>query len=124
MSTYIAQYPRAPTHLVPFLAFLLLLAVGVGGVTLGVHALKHPESAAIRQCLNDKGEIQIFRSFDAERFYRVCEINPGKFGFQTVDKDGNEITAFSRLTGAWKDTINYLSRFGTRYKGPVPWMKP
>jgi hypothetical protein len=105
----------------PVILFMIIVILALG-VVVGTHANKHPESATIRQCLDRNGAYMIFRSFDQERFYLICQVQPGNFGFQVVSRDGNEVTAFARLTGCWRDTLTYLSKFGTRFTGPLPWL--
>jgi hypothetical protein len=105
----------------PILIALIIVILALG-VVAGIHANKHPESATIRQCLDRNGAYMVFRSYDAQRFYLICQVQPGNFGFQVVSKDGHEVTAFARLTGCWRDTLNYLSHWGTRFTGPLPWL--
>ena len=114
------------------LLILLLLAALAGiltlaalGVRLGSHAVeKHGvEALTIQECLDRKGPYMVYRSFEKDRFYLICELRNRIFGFQVVDKVGEEVTAFKRFEGTWKQTVEYLSRFGDRYKGPLPWLK-
>lgn len=130
MTARTATYPAQRSS--GWLLILLLLAAMAGiltlaalGVRLGSHAVeKHGvEALTIQQCLDRKGPYMVYRSFDKDRYYLICELRSRIFGFQVVDKNGEEMTAFKRFEGTWKQTIDYLSRFGDKYKGALPWLK-
>ncbi len=105
------------------LAALLLLA----SITVVVHAhavQRHgAEAEAIRACLDQNGPYQHWRAFDRETFYRICQLEDGKWGLQAITKVGeqwHEKTAFIRGNGSWRALMEYLQRIGTRFTGPLP----
>jgi hypothetical protein len=114
MTTLAIDYPQRqiPAKLI----FALVLATIA--VALSAHAVeKHGDEAErVRQCLNDKGEIQVWFRPGTDRYIRVCEVEPGMFGIQIVRKDGwiwKEITSFIKNKFHRLDLIErYLSNQG------------
>lgn len=92
-------------------------------VELNAHAIaRHGNDAwTVRTCLDNNGPVQVWRAFDKATYYLICQTGNQEYGIQPVAKDGGEKTAF--IKGAWNDTIKYLSKFGTRFNGPLPWIK-
>jgi len=104
------------------LAFLFIVAAIV---VVHAHAvIRHGTDAeAVRKCLENKGPHQLWRSNDGITFYRLCELEDGRWGLQAILKDGNiwhEKTAFIRGDGSWKALMEYLQRLATRFNGPLP----
>ena len=61
-----------------------------------------------------------------KRFYGLCQLPDGRWGIREfikdqVNKRWNEITAFVPKDGSRSAVIDYLTRSGTRFKGPLPW---
>lgn len=96
-------------------------------IVYGEHALKHgPTAMAVRQCLNDKGGAdEIWRSFDHKRFYLLCQLPNGRWGFQIIQKDlsgrWSEVTALVRENPTLNALHDYLRGFGSKFNGPYPW---
>ncbi len=89
------------------------------------HAVsKHPEAAAINKCLDDTGPSMIMRNmFDRNTFYRVCQFEPGRWGFSAdVIEKGQPVnkTSFSPGNGTLKEVMDYLNKIANRYTGPFP----
>lgn len=98
----------------------LSLALGVMEMP---HAEKHIEAPAIRQCLDRNGPYMIMKHKFMPTWYLICQINPDTWGFQAVDRDGIEKTAFSPGMGSYREVMDYLARFATRFKGGLPWLQ-
>lgn len=115
-----------PRKLFPFwfiVALLLLLATIT--VVVQDHAIERhgADARAIRECLDNKGPFQIWRARGGETFYRLCQLDDGRWGLQAIVKEGDvwyERTAFIRGDGSWKALMKYLQRFATRYTGTLP----
>jgi hypothetical protein len=116
---------QQPRRLFPFSFFIvLLLILAAVVVVVQSHAVqRHGEEAeAIRKCLDNNGPFQIWRAFDGETFYRLCQLDDERWGLQAIVKEGKtwvEKTAFVRGDGSWKALMNYLQRFATRYTGSL-----
>lgn len=81
------------------------------------------DAEAIRKCLDENGPFQVWRTLDGETFYRLCQLDDGRWGLQAITKEGStwyEKTAFIRGDGSWKALTDYLQRFATRYTGALP----
>lgn len=95
------------------------------GVYTNSHASKHPEAQSIRDCLDNNGPYQVWRSLDKMQFFFICQFEPGRWGIQIVRGDNaDEQTAF-QPDGC--DTlgklVNWLTRQAVRYTGKIPWLK-
>ncbi len=110
---------------VGFCLVLLLIGLAVS-VLVNSHAvIKHGDNAiAIRSCLDTKGEYQIWKSItDPNKFFRICELEPGNFGFQIVQCLATgvcEKTAFIKGNGTWGELMKYLGKIATRFNGAIP----
>jgi hypothetical protein len=88
---------------------------------------EHPVDAKlIRKCLNDKkGADEIWRHTSHEKFYLVCHLPDGRWGFQTIYRDAEgvwrEITAFVKGDGSRQVMERYLGQFSSKFNGPYPW---
>lgn len=99
-------------------------AVSAQGVVLGNHATqKHPEAADIRNCLDDKGPYMVYKHKFSPTWYLLCEVGNGLWGLQAVAEDGAEKTAFSPGEGTWRDMMDYVNRFATKWKQGLPWIQ-
>ncbi len=136
----------------PVLFFLVAMALGwkmlpthkeqqLAGSSVGVVAIKsiptvvpdqhaddeHPVDAAlIRKCLGDKkGADVIWRHANHEKFYLLCHLPDGRWGFQAIYRDAKgiwrEITAFIKGDGSRQIMEKYLSQFSAKFNGPYPW---
>ena len=109
------------------LFILILLAFLFVGVQTKSHAvIRHGDDAiAIRKCLNDNGEYMIWQSLTQDnKFFRVCELGPGRFGLQIVQciVGGTcEKTAFIKGNGTWLELLKYLENIAEVFYGNVPW---
>ena len=112
----------------PLIGLLLMLAVLVAAVAVlpQVHAeLRHGSDAlSIRQCLDQRGPQQVWRSNDRTTFYRLCQLDDGRWGLQAAIWDKVldrlvEKTAFVKGEGSWSELTQYLAKFATRYTGPL-----
>ena len=83
---------------------------------------KHKEDAEkIQKCLNaasKNGTLKAFRRPGTERYIFPCEIEPGVWGVQVVDRksDGSfdAVTAFvKQVVQSWDDMLAYLSTSNT-----------
>lgn len=92
-------------------------------VALNDHAvMKHGNDAlAVRNCLDNNGPVQVWRTFDKATYFLICKTGDREFGIQPVTKDGFEKTAF--IKGAWNDTMKYLGKLGTKFTGQLPWIR-
>ena len=105
----------------------LLLLIGLAVVQVKSHAvIRHGEDAiSIRACLDKNGEYQVWKSIsDPNKFFRICEIEPGKFGFQIVQcvRGGVcEKTAFTKGEGKWPELVKYLKKIAEQFDGDLPW---
>lgn len=115
---------QQPRKTIPhwLIAIVLLMAAAV---VVHAHAVERhgAEAEAVRKCLENKGPYQLWRSRDSNTFYRLCELDDGRWGLQAILKEGNvwhEKTAFIRGDGSWKALMEYLQRFATRYTGSLP----
>lgn len=102
-------------------AAILLAAV----IIVQAHAVQRhgADAEAIRKCLDNKGPQQLWRARDGATFYRLCQLDDGRWGLQSIVKEGEvwyEKTAFIRGDGSWKALMDYLQRFATRYTGTLP----
>lgn len=81
------------------------------------------DAKAIRECLDGKGPYHLWRANDGETFYRLCQLDDGRWGLQAIIKKGSdwhEKTAFIRGDGSWRALMDYLQRFATRFTGSLP----
>ena len=108
-------------------ACVLILLIGLTlNVLVNSHAvLRHGDDAvAIRKCLDKNGEYQIWKSLsDPDKFFRICELKPGLFGFQIVQCIASgvcEKTAFIKGGGTWGELVKYLGKIATRFNGVIP----
>ena len=108
-----------------FVIGVIAVLLAALGIVYGVHAVvRHGQEAyQIRDCLENNGPVQTWRSLDKETFYIICQLDKGLFGLLAATKDGFEKTAFVRNLGTWKDTIEYLSRIATKWTQGLPWIK-
>ena len=118
-----------------FPVFLLVLIVAVAAVYLATaempqiysaemppvrlhkHAVeRHPGLAQrIRQCLNDNGPEMIFKDNNTGRYFFLCQLNNGKWGFQISEKVNGaweEITAYYKGNGSLNELLDYFARNG------------
>lgn len=84
------------------------------------------DAIAVRQCLqNNGGATEIWRSFDHKRFYLLCQLPDGRWGFQEIEKalDGkwHEVTAYVRDNPTITALKKYLEGWATKFNGPYPW---
>jgi hypothetical protein len=92
-----------------------------------VHALvKHAEATLITKCLNDQGPAMKFKhKYAKNTFYLMCQLPDTRWGFgEYLDngtKEPTPITQFVRGSGARNEVENYLLKFATKFKGPLPW---
>jgi len=107
--------------LVLVLAIMLAVAApAFGQVLASAHAQeKHGRTAVeqVRNCLSDKGAMQIWQNPDTGRYAFVCKIQPNLFGIQIAipDADGvwQEITAFiKRKMSRIEQVEKYLENAG------------
>ncbi len=122
VSTAALQHPRP---LFPLWQCAVLLLMAATTVVVHTHAVEQhgADAEAIRKCLDDKGPYQLWRSFDGDTFYRVCQLDDDRWGLQAIVKVGevwHEKTAFIRGDGSWKAMLEYLQRTGTHYRGSLP----
>lgn len=88
---------------------------------------EHPVDAAlVRKCLHDKmGADEVWRHDNGEKFYLLCRLPDGRWGFQAIYRDARgiwrEITAFVKGDGSRQILEKYLSQFSTKFNGPYPW---
>ncbi|KKK73628.1 hypothetical protein LCGC14_2891940 [marine sediment metagenome] len=105
---------------------IFLMMVLAVSVLVSDHAVKkHGDDAlAIRSCLDTKGEYQIWKSkTDLNKFFRICELEPGMFGLQVVQcllSGACEKTAFIKGDGSWGALMKYLGRIATKFNGGLP----
>jgi hypothetical protein len=87
----------------------------------GPHAA---DTASVRYCLENRGPHQIWKDkFEANKFYLLCQVDDGRWGFSSIIKEGDtwiEKTSFIPRSGSWKDLIAYLEKWATRFTGEVP----
>ena len=108
-----------------FFVVALLLMLLASSVLVNSHAvIKHGDEALkIRSCL-EKGEYQVWKSLtDPNKFFRICELEPGLFGLQVVQcllSGTCEKTAFIKGDGSWGALMKYLGRMATRFNGTIP----
>ena len=81
--------------------FALFAAIALAvGYTISHGPERHPgEAEQVRNCLNDKGTLQVWMNPDTGRLANVCQINPTLFGIQIIQKakEGwDEITGFTK----------------------------
>ena len=82
-----------------------------------VHTQKHADAAAIRQCLDDKGASEVWKSRSWRQpntYFRVCDISNGRVGVMLVRWAGKagvwrEATSFVVKDGKPQQTVEYLS---------------
>jgi hypothetical protein len=85
------------------------------------------DALAIRKCLQDKGGADdIWRSSDKRTFYLLCQLPDGRWGFMAIVQDAinrlwYESTSFIKGDGTRNALANYLSKWGSKFKGPYPW---
>jgi hypothetical protein len=110
------------------IAAAILLAT-YGPVIVQQHAVdRHgADAVAIRDCLQQNGAYQTWFDKQAGTFYFLCQLADGRWGFQAAVEDIVngvkalvEKTAFVKGSGTWMELIEYLSKFATRYTGPLP----
>lgn len=118
---------KNPLDGIVIVGFICLLLIGMSvSVMVNSHAvLRHGEDAiAIRACLDKKGTYQLWKSkTDPDKFFRICELEPGKFGFQIVQciiGGVCEKTAFIKGNGSWSELVRYLGRIATKFNGKIP----
>ena len=89
-----------PPNLTKLLSFIVMLAIGWGGVKLASHAVaRHgSEAEAIRKCLEDNnGPMHVFKN-QWNEFFLLCQLNDGRWGWQIVTEQGYEKTAYVAKT--------------------------
>ena len=85
------------------------------------HARKHPETPAIRQCLENKGPYQTFRNPQGDYFF-LCQLPDGRWGTLIANKVGQlffEKSAYVKYSGMWDEVLGWLRQMATQYKGPL-----
>lgn len=98
------------------LIFITAIALAVGYAIS--HAVeRHPGDAEqVRNCLNDKGTLQVWMNPETGRVANVCQIDPTLFGIQIIQKaqDGwDELTAFVKHKMSRCDQVmQYLRNTG------------
>jgi hypothetical protein len=100
--------PLPPVALI-ILAALIFLAVTMPPLVLDFsqsHGIpKHGNAAeAVRQCLNDKGVLQVWKNQTTGRKAYVCQLDPTTFGIQV-----NHI-----VEGKWKELTSFIKDKMTR----------
>lgn len=98
---------------------------GWGEVTFHAHAAEsHFEEAwAIRNCLKNNGPFMTYSVKADNHFHLFCHLPDGRVGMQIVTDAGDEVTAFIKGNGVWKDIKMWIDRIGTPFKGKLPWLK-
>lgn len=86
------------------------------------HSDKHVEIDTIRKCLRENGPYMVYKARGRDTWYLVCKISDFFFAFQAVTKDGFEKTGYTVGDQSWPTIRNYLERFCTRFKQPLPWL--
>lgn len=103
-----------------FLMLLSALGPGLMAATQSVdyaisHAVdRHGNSAVlVRNCLNDKGAMQVWYNPATGRQARICQLDNGKFGVQILNDKLQEITGFIKDKMTRIDQVtNYLKNAG------------
>jgi hypothetical protein len=95
-------------------------------VVLSEHALGHKEAPLVRDCLKKNGASEVWRSFNKETYYLLCQLPDGRWGFMAIVKEAidqfwHEKTSFIKDDGSRSGLVNYLTKWGTKFKGPFPW---
>ncbi|MBN1535166.1 MAG: hypothetical protein JW908_00435 [Anaerolineales bacterium] len=129
----VITYPLSDTKRSSPFGFLIVLflivafLIAFATINSSDHATDRHGSDAkrIRRCLDQNGPVQIFRADDV--FYRVCQLDDGRFGIQAVRKISKtydvyrEITAFVKAHGTWEELIAYMNRLkAIPWGGPLP----
>ena len=109
----------------PIWWILAAVLLAAASVVAHSHAVSRhgADAEAIRKCLENNGPYQIWRSFDGDTFYHLCQLEDERWGLQAITKEAgewHEKTAFIRGDGSWKALLEYLHKLGTRFTGPLP----
>jgi hypothetical protein len=101
--------------------------VGTGqplpSLELSPHAYaEHAEASSISDCIHKNGFYQIWKDTKVQnKFYGICKINDNFFGLAVFNDSlkGNK-TAFAPGSGCWKDIMNYVMKYATKFTGGIP----
>lgn len=115
---------KRPINYWPIVLIVLTIIAFVAVETCTHAVAKHgSEALSIRDCLDKNGAFQTWKSMQFDnQFFRICELNNGKFGLQIVRvEDGlvNEVTAFIKGDGSWGQLVKYLGRIATKFNGAI-----
>jgi hypothetical protein len=106
----------------PVIGWLIVLAIAFGVIYSAHAVVQHgSEAVAVRKCLDSNGPMMTFKHKSEPIWYLLCKLNDGRFGIQAVLKSGHEKTAFIPRDGSFKQVMDYIESFATRFKGALPW---
>jgi hypothetical protein len=112
---------------IPGLLLLVILAwvaYSALPVIFGTHAVaRHGDDArAIRRCNMDQGPRFVFRAGDT--YYLLCQLDDERWGLQAVKKGYknlyNELTAFVKGKGTYRELMAYMQRIGATRVEKLP----
>lgn len=96
------------------------------GVQVRAHSDKHAEAEPIRQCLDNSGAYKVYQAYNRDKYFLLCEWKLGEWGFQLVDKDGTEITAYQpEGVHSFNQLVDWLrSQRAMAFGKGLPWLNP
>ncbi len=129
MTTATAEYSSSPRGILLGMLTVLLIGLTIAmAVVYNDHAVERhgiAEVTAIRNCFENGGQFMVWRDKrDHNKFFRICQLPDGRYGMQVVQdkiRECIERTCFIPKNGTYREVIEYLGRFATRWKGVVNW---
>jgi hypothetical protein len=91
-------YHNPPLNHIPVIGIMMCVLLFMVGTVYSHAVTKHADDALrVRECLNDKGHMQVWYNFENQHYLRLCEVQPGMFGIQVlarIDHQWQEISGF------------------------------